>query len=226
MEDARQASRRAEAGRGRRYPRVIALLGSFLILAVGMLIGGFMVFAATIARNEVALERPADGIVVLTGGASRIEDAIDLLATKRGQRLLITGVHPLTSSGELTRRSREVERLFGCCIDLDREALNTVGNAVAAARWVKEQKFRSLIVVTSAWHMPRALVELAREMPDVVLVPYPVVSERMREQGWWSRAETARLLFVEYVKYIAALARLRIEPSHIGANRSPGRGIV
>lgn len=226
MEDAREASRRTEAGRGRRYPRVVALLGSILLLAVGMAIGGFLVFAATIARNEVALERPADGIVVLTGGASRIEDAIDLLAAKRGQRLLITGVHPQTNPGEIARRSREVERLFGCCIDLDREALNTVGNAVVAARWARQQNFRSLIVVTSAWHMPRALIELAREMPNVTLVPYPVVSERMREEGWWSRAETARLLFVEYVKYVAALARIRIEPPHAGANYAPGRGLV
>jgi uncharacterized SAM-binding protein YcdF (DUF218 family) len=191
-----------------------------------MLIGGFLVFAATIPRNEIALERPADGIVVLTGGASRIEDAIDLLVAKRGQRLLITGVHPHTNSGEIARRSAEVARLFACCIDLDREAQNTVGNAVAAARWAKEQNFRSLIVVTSAWHMPRALIELAREMPNVALVPYPVVSERMREEGWWSRAETARLLFVEYVKYVAALARLRIEPSHVGANHAPGRRVV
>ncbi len=226
MEDAREASRRAETGRGRRYPRVVALLGSVLLLAAGMLIGGFLVFAATIPRNEVALDRPADGIVVLTGGASRIEDAIDLLAAKRGRRLLITGVHPLASSGEIARRSREVERLFGCCIDIDREAQNTIGNAVAAARWAKQQKFRSLIVVTSAWHMPRALIELAREMPDVALVPYPVVSERMREEGWWSRAETARLLFVEYVKYVVALARLRIEPPHAGANHAPGRGVA
>jgi uncharacterized SAM-binding protein YcdF (DUF218 family) len=226
MEDARQASRRAEAGRGRRYPRVVALLGSVLLLAVGMLIGGFLVFATTIARNEVALERSADGIVVLTGGASRIEDAIDLLAAKRGQRLLITGVHPQTNSVEIARRSTEVARLFTCCIDLDREALNTIGNAVAAARWAKQQNFRSLIVVTSAWHMPRARIELARELPDVLLVPYPVVSERMRAQGWWSRAETARLLFVEFVKYVVALARLRIEPSHVGANRAPERGVV
>ena len=225
MEDARQASNRTETVRGRRHPRVVALLGSILLLAVGMLIGGFLVFAATIPRDEVALERPADGIVVLTGGASRIEDAINLLAAKRGRRLLITGVHPHTNPGEIARRSAEVERLFGCCIDLDREAQNTVGNAVATARWAKAQNFRSLIVVTSAWHMPRALIELAREMPDVALVPYPVVSERMREEGWWSRAETARLLFVEYVKYVAALARLRIEPPHVGANRAPARGV-
>ncbi len=224
MEDAREASNQTDAGRGRRHPRAIALLGSVLLLAVGMLIGGFLVFAAAIPRSEVAVERPADGIVVLTGGASRIEDAIDLLAAKRGRRLLITGVHPHTNPGEITRRSREVEQLFACCIDLDREAQNTIGNAVAAARWAREQNFLSLIVVTSAWHMPRALIELAREMPDVALIPYPVVSERMREEGWWSRAETARLLFVEYVKYVAALARLRIDPSHTGASHTPGRG--
>ena len=48
--------------------------------------------------------------------------------------------------------------------------------------WARANKFKSLIVVTSGWHMPRALIELAHELPDVMLVPYPVVSERMREE--------------------------------------------
>ncbi len=32
-------------------------------------------------------------------------------------------------------------------------------------------------------------------MPDVTLVPYGVVSEKMRIEAWWENPETARLLF-------------------------------
>ncbi len=64
-----------------------------LLLAVG-----FFWFAANIPTDDVSLERKADGIVVLTGAASRIPDAIELLAAERGQRLLITGVHRATSA--------------------------------------------------------------------------------------------------------------------------------
>jgi uncharacterized SAM-binding protein YcdF (DUF218 family) len=73
-------------------------------------------------------------------------------------------------------------------------------------------KFHSLIVVTSAWHMPRALVELRREMHDTELIAFPVVTERMRDSPWWRSAQTARLLMLEYVKYLATLARVRLEP--------------
>lgn len=212
MEDAREASRRTEAGRGRRHPRVVALLGSVLLLAVGMLIGGFLVFAATIPRNEVALERPADGIVVLTGGASRVADAVELLADGRGTRLLISGVHPATNATEIARQMPGREKLVACCVDLDYAAVNTIGNAVGTRRWVRERGFHSLIVVTSSYHMPRTMAELARQMPDIVLIPYPVVTDKLRNEPWWASGPTARLILSEYAKFIVALLRMHIEP--------------
>jgi uncharacterized SAM-binding protein YcdF (DUF218 family) len=200
------------------------LLAGLCVLGIAALFAGFIAFADSIPRDETAPPRAADGIVVLTGGASRIEDAVDLLAAGRGRRLLISGVHPQTSPGELRRRTPETERLYACCIDIDREAANTIGNAIAAARWAKERGFRSLIVVTSAWHMPRALVELAREMPGIALTPYPVVSDRLRDEPWWTNPQTARLLFVEYVKYVAARVRLGLDYRAPAASMLSQRG--
>jgi uncharacterized SAM-binding protein YcdF (DUF218 family) len=195
------------------------LLFGLLGLAIFFLIVGFFSFADGIPRAETKLDRSADGIVVLTGAPSRIEDAIELLAAKRGERLLISGVHPQTKEDELTHRSPEVARLFACCVELDREATNTTGNALAAAAWARKWNFRSLIVVTSAWHMPRALIELSREMPHVTLIPHSVVTERMRDEPWWSNSHTARVLFVEYVKYVAAVVRQGLDPIAAGAQR-------
>ena len=122
--------------------------------------------------TEVALRRNADGIVVLTGGAFRISDALELLAAGRGQRLLITGVNPATRSREISRLVPEHQRWFACCVDLDHSAINTIGNAIETRRWAKARGFKSLIVVTSNFHMPRAMAELAHQLPDVTLVPY------------------------------------------------------
>ena len=61
------------------------MLGVFA-LAVAF-VAGFLWFVATVPTEEVSINRPADGIVVLTGGASRIADAIELLAAGRGKRL-------------------------------------------------------------------------------------------------------------------------------------------
>ena len=189
----------------------------FLTMAAGatgliLLAGGFVRFVSSIASDEVSLESRADGIVALTGAAGRIPDAIELLATERGKRLLITGVHRATSSREIARITPLYSRYFTCCIDLDRSALNTLGNALETRRWAREHNFNSLIVVTSNWHMPRAMAELAHQLPDVTLIAYPVISEKVKTEPWWSNTDTARLLLAEYLKYLFALMRMRLDP--------------
>jgi uncharacterized SAM-binding protein YcdF (DUF218 family) len=202
-------TRRDDTRTPARSPRTARVLVAALLLAVAAFAAGFFWFASTIARSEPTLSRTADGIVALTGSPLRIDDAIELLAAGRSQRLLISGVHPSTSTAELVRGRPEYQKWFACCVELGHEAVNTRGNAAETARWAKKRGVRSLIVVTSAWHMPRALLELQRELTGVELVPYPVVTDRMREAPWWSNAQTARLLFLEYVKYLASRVGVR-----------------
>jgi len=204
-----------ENGAGRMRPvrfvaRTIVIAVAVIVLVLG---GGLIWFLFHVPAKEIALDRNADGIVVLTGGASRISDAIELLAEGRGKRLLISGVHRATSSAEIARIVPRYEGLVSCCVDLDHSAINTVGNAVETRRWVKERGFRSLIVVTSAYHMPRTMAELAKQMPDIALVPFPVVTERLRNEPWWASAQTARLILTEYAKFIVAQLRMRIDPT-------------
>jgi uncharacterized SAM-binding protein YcdF (DUF218 family) len=210
----RSDGKTATAGRAARRTWLGRAGGLFmgLLTSAGVIfLGGFLLFATGIPRTETPPPHPADGIVALTGGASRITDAMELLAGNHGKRLLISGVNPATKPGELIRLTPEYEKLFACCIDLGHQALNTSGNALEIAQWSRALGFRSLIVVTSGWHMPRALVELRREMPDTDLIPYSVVTDRMREEPWWTNAQTARLLMLEYLKYLAALGRVRID---------------
>ena len=188
----------------------------FLTMAAGatgliLLAGGFVWFVSSIASEEVTLDTRADGIVALTGAAARIPDAIELLAANRGKRLLITGVHRATSSKEIARLTPLYTKYFTCCIDLDRTALNTLGNALETRRWAREHNFNSLIVVTSNWHMPRAMAELEHQLPDVTLTPYPVISEKVKSEPWLSSVDTARFLFAEYLKYILAIARMHLD---------------
>jgi uncharacterized SAM-binding protein YcdF (DUF218 family) len=200
----------AEGGARRsslRAALVVLCLAAFLAAA------GFLMFVRALAAVETAPAQSADGIVVLTGAAHRINDALGLLAAGHGRRVLITGVNPATRSVELARRMREHERWFSCCVDLDHSATNTSGNAREARRWVKQRGFKSLIVVTSNFHMPRAMAELAHQLPDVELIPFPVVSENVRVDGWWSNPATARLLFWEYLKYIVARIRMQVQPA-------------
>jgi uncharacterized SAM-binding protein YcdF (DUF218 family) len=137
--------------------------------------------------------------------------------------LLISGVNPSTTRSELIGKNPEFERVLVGRIDLGRAATNTIGNAMETGNWVRANKFESLIVVTSGWHMPRALIEIAHELPDVKLVPYPVISDRMRDEPWWSDSATVRLLAVEYVKYLATFARVRFNPASLAGGDRPGQ---
>jgi uncharacterized SAM-binding protein YcdF (DUF218 family) len=157
--------------------------------------------------------------VVLTGGSSRVSDAMELLAAGYGRRLLISGVHPTSTASDISRTLPENQSFMRCCVDLDRTAVSTRGNAAEARRWAAGRGFKSLIVVTSNYHMPRALVEFSHAMPETTLIPFVVVGDKWREEPWWTSASTLRLLLSEYVKYIAAELRVRLED--FGIDLSP-----
>lgn len=191
-----------------RWPsRLVRLLSFVLFLGVAAVLAGFGMFSASIATARPGDVVEADAIVVLTGGAERLSEAFDLLNRGKAGRLLITGVNVETSGREIGRLHPGSERWLECCVDLDRRAMNTIGNATETREWVAERGFRRLIVVTSSWHMPRTLMELDRAMPDVELVPYPVVARR---NGDAENLSGMRVLVTEYVKYLAALIEIRV----------------
>jgi len=207
------ASSRAPRGRLRRaFVRLCAAV--FFAAAFG-----FVVFLSKLPGTETKPTRQADGIVVLTGGSSRVSDAMELLAAGYGKRLLISGVHPTSTATDISRSVQESQSWFNCCVDLDRSAVSTRSNASETRRWVHERGFKSLIVVTSNYHMPRAIVELSHAMPDIALIPYAVIGDKWREEPWWSNGGTLRLVLSEYVKYVAAEVRVRLADAGLDVMR-------
>lgn len=186
---------------------VLRLIFDLVMLAVVMLVIGFFIFTGSIERSQLE-PRTADGIAVLTGGAARIDEAMKLLTQQKAKRLLITGVNRTTSTEELKQLASQGDQLFSCCVDIDKEARNTIDNATETSQWVARNHYNSVIVVTSNYHMPRALAELGRVMPGVTLIPYSVVDNNVHLDRWWTFPGTTRLLISEYLKYLPALARL------------------
>lgn len=182
------------------------------VLALGFVGAGlgFIAFLSQLRGSEERPARNADGIVVFTGGSSRVADAMELLAAGYGKRLLISGVHPTNDVNDISRTLPDNHKFLKCCVDLDRSAINTRSNAAETRRWARERGFRSLIVVTSNYHMPRAILELSHAMPDVALISFAVVGDKWREEPWWTSGATLRLLLSEYVKYVAAELRVRL----------------
>jgi uncharacterized SAM-binding protein YcdF (DUF218 family) len=193
---------------------------SFLRLAVTAVLGGaavffvgFGVFASYVSELATPKDvRPADAIIVLTGGQARLDAALGLLKSGKGERLLISGVHPSASRESLRAATGGDSGLFSCCVDIDRAALDTIGNAEESAKWVESHDYARVILVTNNYHMPRSLLEMGRLVQDAELEPYPVVNTKLSGGGWLIRPAALRVIFMEYTKYLAALARGAVSP--------------
>lgn len=173
-------------------PRRRRLLSGLLVLAL-LWLAGLAWFVAGAGYTDDAPAH-ADGIVALTGGAGRVELGLQLLAEGRADRLLISGVGRAATFAELAHRAG-VPLSLAPRVTLGRAALSTRGNAAETAEWVQAHAIATLVVVTSLYHMPRAMAEMSRALPGITLYPAPV-----RPPG----GAPLRLLLAEYTKYLAA----------------------
>jgi len=186
-------------------------LAALLVIAF-IWAAGLVAFAERVQRSTPAQEpAAADGIVVLTGANSnqRIGAAVDLLAEHKGHRVLVSGVNREVSRAQLRAASGTVRRLYDCCVDLGFTAADTVGNARETAEWARAMRYSSLVIVTSDYHMPRAMLELRAVLrpPAVTLQTYAVPTAALKTHHWWRSPGAARLMVVEYSKYLAILGR-------------------
>jgi uncharacterized SAM-binding protein YcdF (DUF218 family) len=195
------------------YRAAVYLVGA----ATAALLAGFVVFASVVSRDHPPHVANADGIVVLTGGQDRVLAAVRLLESGNGRRLLVSGAHKATHKRDIARLAGGLDGAMLARIDLGHEAQDTPGNAVEARDWSRRHGYSRLLVVTSAYHMPRSLVELARELPEVELVAHPVVSRNVHLSAWWLHPTTAELIVKEYVKFLPSAARLAFVRAFSGA---------
>ena len=191
---------------------VLLTVASAAALCALAFAGGYVWFALSLARDEPQLSVKAEGVVALTGGSDRVLDAAELLARGQARRMLITGVNRATRSSVLARKLPVSRDLFNCCVDLGYQALDTFGNAQETRQWAQVHNIsHSLIVVTSNYHMPRAMVELSAVLPELKLYPYPVISEHVNIADWGSDPAVVRLIGSEYVKFLGALLRVTLQ---------------
>ena len=186
-------------------PRIAAIGLAFLLFTGILFTAGFGCFV-----RQATMPSPwpgnADGIVVLTGGAQRVETALLLLRAGVADRLLISGVGPGVTLPELLHaaphdlRERRIQAIpadyrapAAGRITLGHSAQSTAGNAIETAWWVRQNGLRSLVVVTAGYHMPRAVADLRASLPDTRLTPYAV-----------HPGAGLRTMLVEYAKLVAA----------------------
>lgn len=193
----------------RRIWRGLMALGCALGLAW---LSGLVWFAAAVPDHERA-DAPgsAAAIVVLTGGSERLLAGLQALEANPSARLFISGVPAPVQREDLWRAIGVAPsaRVAGR-VDLGHAAADTQGNAEETAAWIGRTNLKTVRLVTAAYHMRRALLELRAQMPAVRFIPDPVYPANVKQDRWWLFPGTALLLATEYNKYLAAWLRLTL----------------
>jgi uncharacterized SAM-binding protein YcdF (DUF218 family) len=186
-------------------------IAGFLMVAL-IWLAGLAAFAGRVEQSTPARDpEGADAAVALTGANSkeRIAAAVRLLELERARRVLVSGVNREASREDIRALTGPAQRLYDCCVDLGFDAADTVGNARETLAWANQHGYQSLIVVTSDYHMPRAMLELRAVMPKsrMRLETHAVATASLRGKSWWRDPGAARMMVVEYCKYLAILGR-------------------
>lgn len=176
---------------------------AFLTLALLWALGGIW-FAASVVSMKPENDIKTDAIIVLTGGDKRVNAGLDLLADGHGEKLFISGVNLQVKPEELVALWPGDKDKVLCCITLGYTADTTGDNAAESQQWIKENKVKSIWLVTSNYHMARASLLFHQVMPEIQIYKYPVVPsdfEPWKEQFW-------PLAFEEYNKLLLTWLRL------------------
>lgn len=191
------------------------------LLLIALLFGsiwsaGFAWFAyQTSILKPYDVDQSAGAIVVLTGGPGRLDAGLNLFAAYRGRFLFITGVSPVVSEADIRTRWQGKSPLPDCCIALDHQAGSTAQNALMTRQWLDSMRHEelgpavnSIRLVTSNYHMMRALLDFQRLVPEVTIYPHPVVSSNagFLDSTYWA------LLISEYHKYLFRRLQMLLPP--------------
>jgi uncharacterized SAM-binding protein YcdF (DUF218 family) len=164
--------------------------------------GGYMSYINKLTSGQLTENGKTDAIVVLTGGKNRLNVAIKLLENGLAEKLYISGVNEKVTRAELLNLLGSKKELEECCIESGNQAEDTVGNAIETLEWLQNNNIKSLRVVTSLEHMPRAMVEFKRFIPKIKFIEHPVGSWRPKNINYFSLSQ-------EYSKYIISLLRAK-----------------
>lgn len=195
----------------RRRWRVLRRAVLALLVVVGAWVAGFFWFVTLIPSQGTAEEADkTDALVVLTGGAGRLDEGLRLLGSGAGGKLFVSGVYRGNDVAALLRLARSAPQNLACCIVLGYTADNTAGNARETAAWVQAEGASSIRLITANYHLPRSMLEFRRSLPGTRILPHPVFPPQFKLGQWWRYPGTASLIAQEYNKYLLALVGIRL----------------
>ena len=155
-------------------------------------------------------------IVILTGGANRIKDGLKIIQDFKNSKninykILVSGTGMGFTKSSLKKKlgPNFNSQLIQCCIDLDGVSKNTLTNASETFKWTSKNDIKEFILITSNYHMPRAILEFKNVMPNLKIYTYAITPKKHDIENWLSSYQTFSLVFTEYCKFIIAGLRIK-----------------
>ncbi|MCE1226753.1 MAG: YdcF family protein [Geobacteraceae bacterium] len=178
--------------------KIFKALLSLLMLAVLIVTALFIDFTyKTFSARPRQVQ--VDAIVVLAGGKGRVEEGVRLFKERRANWLFLVGVNPTVRKSDLYRPKQGDPSSDN--VVLEKLSRNTLENAIYGRDILAEHKVRSVLLITSRYHLKRSAILFRNALPaEVAVYPYPVDSSNVKEE-WWHHVGTFRLLFSEFYKY-------------------------
>ncbi len=179
------------------FKRLILLGLSTILLCVGLYVVGLTVFTLNALKTHSFPTQSADAVIILTGGENRISEGIKIWEEGLASKVLITGVGKDITLQNIFPNNHTAKE---CCVSLGYSALDTVGNAQEAYKWLAGNDVRSFYIVTSTYHMPRAKQIFKDYLPDhsYKIYTHSVEMDRLSPEmkNFW------KLMIEEYNKII------------------------
>lgn len=171
--------------------RMVKLLALFITIWL-------ILFASFISKTQKnyndQVMQDIDAVVVLTGDDKRIEHGISIFETQQISHIYISGVHEKFSRNNLQSYRR-------CCFVFGYQANDTRGNVIEVHDWLKKNNFRRIALVTSDYHMPRALSMFEKAMSPHISI-YPIPTHYGTLASILKKPRQFKVVFLEFHKYM------------------------
>ena len=197
--------------------RIFKIFFIFLLTSMFTL---FFIELNNFKKNILSLTKYSNiespNIVILTGGANRIKDGLKIIEDFKNSKninykILVSGTGMGFTKSSLKKKlgPNFNSQLIQCCIDLDGVSKNTLTNASETFKWTSKNDIKEFILITSNYHMPRAILEFKNIMPNLKIYTYAITPKKHDIENWLSSYQTFSLVFTEYCKFIIAGLRIK-----------------
>ena len=197
--------------------RIFKIFFIFLLTSMFTL---FFIELNNFKKNILSLTKynniESPNIVILTGGANRIKDGLKIIEDFKNSKninykILVSGTGMGFTKSSLKKKlgPNFNSQLIQCCIDLDSVSKNTLTNASETFKWTNKNDIKEFILITSNYHMPRAILEFKNVMPNLKIYTYAITPKKHDIENWLSSYQTFSLVFTEYCKFIIANLRIK-----------------